>query len=98
MSEFVEFPVEQSFGEVISDAYERARAFMGEVLARAEILPIDMVQAEPTTVEPLFAEQSQQSQQGQNGQGQQPQPHICGASCSKCGHGGTQVRKPGLRR
>lgn len=97
MSEFVEYPLEQSFGEVISDVYERARTFMGGVLARAEILSIDSTQAELAVAEPLFAEQSQ-DQQGQNGQGQQPAPHICGASCSKCGHGGTQVRKPGLRR
>lgn len=97
MSEFVEYPYEQSIREVIGDAYDRARTFIGETLARVEIFPLAIEQEGEVAAEPLFAEQS--DQQGQNGQGQQQQPeHRCGASCSKCGHGGSQVLKPGLRR
>lgn len=94
MSEFIEYPVERSLSEVIGDTYDRVRTFAGEVLARAEIFPVNsdaemwIANAEPVKVE-------QQDQRGS--QGQQKPPHTCGSSCSRCGHGGSQTKKPGLR-
>lgn len=94
MSEFIAYPVEQSLGEVIGEAYDRVRTFVGDMVTRTEVMPDELealtVQSEAVT--------SDQQPQNTPGQPQPETPHVCGASCSKCGHGGSQVKKPGLRR
>ena len=89
MSEYVS-SFEQPLGEVIHEAYDRARAFIGTVIGRTEV--------EPLHDENWLLEANQNSNEAQQGPVQPPQqpPHVCGSVCSRCGKGGDQKPKPGM--
>jgi hypothetical protein len=103
MSEFTMRPVEQSFGEaaqeMFDEVYERVRGFAGAVMARAEmILEPQEFESQVPEAATIALQSEATTVQGQRPQTPERPPHICGSSCSRCGVGGSQVKKPGLRR
>jgi hypothetical protein len=75
MSEFVDFSdhAMRPLGEVMRDAYDRTREFIGELATQAGIVYQEQDSEQPPA----------------------PQIHVCGTSCSRCGHGGEQKRYQG---
>jgi hypothetical protein len=85
MSEFAENPGAEFLhvNEALSDLRDRARSFIGDLASRAGVVYQEEHRDQPTTQTPEAPAETQRP------------PHVCGASCSRCGHGGPQWRPRG---
>lgn len=83
MSEFVDFSENEvrPLREVVSDLYDHTRDFIGSIVTQIGIV--------------YQEEAPNRSSQPRPETPPTPPPHVCGASCSRCGIGGPQWRPRG---